>query len=532
MPVLHVEDGIVVVALLRQADIEVERHVAPAEQEEHPGGVGTRDLEQLAQGDEIRRPLAHPVRLAVLGQVHQLEDDHLQIAPQGRDRRLHPLHVTGMVRAPDVDQAAVPARDLVEVVGDVRGEIGGLAVGLEQRTVPVVAEPGGLHHLERLGNVLLLLDVHPLRRREHLHGRHALLVQHLDGPLKAPLVVEDLFAEEVVEADSERLQIRLDQVLQDPGGGELSQRLADLLERPRRIAARIQPGAGHVLDILALVVVRVERHRPHVLAQLGGAGQDGVGQAPDLPAGVVDVELAEDVVARPLQEIGDHVADRRAPTMADVHRPGGVGTDELHHRAQPIAGVAAAEAIPVLPDRVQRLVPHVLGQLQIQEAGSGDLRLSGEHAPSIVDALHDRLCQRARIGFLGPGGCGVLPGERHRRVRCEVAMRRLLRHVELDRVVPRWQESVVHAPLQCAPHELGDLLLHHAGPFEYSRSNDGRSRSQLACKCSIMTFVSPRTGMKLVSPFHRGTTCQWTCSAIPAPAARPRFIPTLWPCAR
>ena len=36
--------------------------------------------------------------------------------------------------------------------------------------------------------------------------------------------------------------------------------------------------------------------------------------------------------------------------------------------------------------------------------------------------------------------------------------------------------------------------------------------------------------MKLVSPLHRGSAWMWRCSAIPAPAARPRFRPKFMPC--
>ena len=44
------------------------------------------------------------------------------------------------------------------------------------------------------------------------------------------------------------------------------------------------------------------------------------------------------------------------------------------------------------------------------------------------------------------------------------------------------------------------------------------------------TRVRPITGMKLVSPPHRGTTCWCRCAAIPAPATEPRLIPMLKPC--
>jgi hypothetical protein len=56
-----------------------------------------------------------------------------------------------------------------------------------------------------------------------------------------------------------------------------------------------------------------------------------------------------------------------------------------------------------------------------------------------------------------------------------------------------------------------------------------RSRSRVSSRYSGSTFTSASTGMKFVSPDQRGTTCRWTWSAMPAPAARPRFQPRLKP---
>ena len=55
---------------------------------------------------------------------------------------------------------------------------------------------------------------------------------------------------------------------------------------------------------------------------------------------------------------------------------------------------------------------------------------------------------------------------------------------------------------------------------------------QVWSSASGITLVSPTTGMKLVSPPQRGTTCMCRCPAMPAPAASPRFMPTLKPCGR
>ena len=56
---------------------------------------------------------------------------------------LQPGDVAVVVGAPDVDEQLVAAGELVPVVGDVREQVGGLAVGLHDDAVLVVAEVGG-----------------------------------------------------------------------------------------------------------------------------------------------------------------------------------------------------------------------------------------------------------------------------------------------------------------------------------------------------------------------------------------------------
>ena len=48
------------------------------------------------------------------------------------------------------------------------------------------------------------------------------------------------------------------------------------------------------------------------------------------------------------------------------------------------------------------------------------------------------------------------------------------------------------------------------GVARAASSEVGRSISAVRSRCSGRTLTSPSTGMKLVSPFHRGTTCWWT----------------------
>src|SRR3954453_12247582 len=67
----------------------------------------------------------------------------------------------------------------------------------------------------------------------------------------------------------------------------------------------------------------------------------------------------------------------------------------------------------------------------------------------------------------------------------------------------------------------------HEGVGVQSDANRARSLRNVSSIDSGSTRVSPTTVVKFVSPFQRGTTCQCRWSGMPAPATRPRFIPTL-----
>src|SRR5439155_1321502 len=58
------------------------------------------------------------------------------------------------------------------------------------------------------------------------------------------------------------------------------------------------------------------------------------------------------------------------------------------------------------------------------------------------------------------------------------------------------------------------------------RPSATRKSYRASSDCTI-TFTSAKTGMKLVSPSQRGTTCQCKWPGKPAPAARPTLTPRL-----
>ena len=87
------------------------------------------------------------------------------------------------------------------------------------------------------------------------------------------------------------------------------------------------------LQILAVVAALGNRRR--VTRRLADPSPQALGHAVDLDAGVVDVELARDRVAGPLEQRGDRIAQRGAATVADVERARGIGGDELDVDLEP-----------------------------------------------------------------------------------------------------------------------------------------------------------------------------------------------------
>ncbi len=86
-----------------------------------------------------------------------------------------------MVGAPDVDHVGKTTAVLVVVVGDVGGEVGPAAVGLLERPVDLVAEPG--RPKQRLLAILPVVGFQALGRLEPALIDQALAAELLEGPL-------------------------------------------------------------------------------------------------------------------------------------------------------------------------------------------------------------------------------------------------------------------------------------------------------------------------------------------------------------
>src|SRR5690606_27169154 len=282
------------------------------------------------------------------GQGHHLADADLEavlVDAEGGDAGLQAGHLALVVGAPDVDDPVeAPDQELVAVVGDVAGQVGVVAALLgrlaQHPLAPGVAVGAGV---EPDGAVLL--------------PHEAALAQLLDGLLDGLALLDRRLAEPLVEVDVDGLELDLDEpqdVLGGPAPG-----LLDVL------GAVV--GAGQALDEAARVAALGQRPaRP--------AGQDGLAEAADLPAGVVHVVLAGDLVAAALAQPAERVAVGGAPAVAGVDRPGRVGRDELDLDSLAVAEVVAGVALLALGDDLgQHLVEPGGRQVEVDEPGARDL---------------------------------------------------------------------------------------------------------------------------------------------------------------
>ena len=97
---------------------------------------------------------------------------------------------------------------------------------------------------------------------------------------------------------------------------------------------------------------------------------EGQSELFDLVAGVVDVELPGDVVARPLEDGRETVAEGAAPGIAHVDGAGGVGGDELHVHLFALSIVAAAVGVAFRRDVEQDVGIVAVVQTEVHEAGA------------------------------------------------------------------------------------------------------------------------------------------------------------------
>ena len=282
-------------------------------------------------------------------------------------------------------QRSKPRLALVEVVGEVAGEVGAVAVGPDDHPVLVVA---------------VLLGAQP-ERTVLLVGVPE-LGQPVDGLLHRAAGVQVVLVEVDVEVDAELVEALLDlrEHHRDALGAE------DLL---RLVVGKVQDagvlGQHRLRDVVDVgAAVAVLGHRPAVRA-----GQQRPAEPVDLAAVVVEVVLPGDLGAGLGEDAPERVTDGGPPHATDVQRAGRVGGDEL-------------EVDLLARERVRGPVRrtgghHVRGDLALRAGGDRDVEEPGTRDVHRGDAvgrpqlLGEQLAQRPRVGARPSHRLGQL--ERH-----------------------------------------------------------------------------------------------------------------------
>ena len=136
------------------------------------------------------------------------------------------------------------------------------------------------------------------------------------------------------------------------------------------LAVDIVKALGKLLYIVAMVAVLGELDLILAEDELAVARVDGGGELLYLVAGVVDVELAPDIVARAVEDAGQRVAQHAAAGVAHVHGAGGVCGDKLYHALCAVPDVYAAVVLALGGDVTEHVAVPALAEAEVYEAGA------------------------------------------------------------------------------------------------------------------------------------------------------------------
>ena len=165
-----------------------------AAQHEKPCRVHPDRVEEIIEGHERPSPLGHREHLALVHQVDELEDRHLDlvgIAAERRHRRLQLARVRMVVRSHRYQLPVETTLALVLEVGDVRRQIRGLSIGPHHDPILVVAEARGP-------------QPHGALRPVHVAGIHHRGQGTLEGARRT--LMERALAVEAIEVDTVALE--------------------------------------------------------------------------------------------------------------------------------------------------------------------------------------------------------------------------------------------------------------------------------------------------------------------------------------
>ncbi len=128
---------------LREVQVEIQVLLAAPHNVEKSGGIIADFTSQLAQSHEFALTRGHERLFTAAVQMNHLHDGHLErvrVFAQRRQGAFHPRDVAVVIGPPHVDNPLESPVELLHVIGDVRGEVGGHAVLPNHHAILVVAK--------------------------------------------------------------------------------------------------------------------------------------------------------------------------------------------------------------------------------------------------------------------------------------------------------------------------------------------------------------------------------------------------------
>ncbi len=287
MHVLDIVDGVLARLLGREVDVDLDRLVVPAVDEEPAGEVDADLVEEVVEGNRVPEALPHLRPLAATREMDELVEEQLdptRVVPQHPCDRLETRWRDrgGRLRVRAVQRPVVAALELVAEVGHVCRLVGGQPAHprrADQHPVLFVPELGRAHEDRSV----------PLVGRKRRQDR-------VQPPFELAL------GRPRVEVDAEPLERPL-----DPSHHRR--------DRVTRLGGDLRD-VGAVVAVLGWLLARANR-------------VDRGAEPVHLGARVVVVVLALDVVAGELEEPRDAVAERAVPGRCDGDRARRVRGDHL-----------------------------------------------------------------------------------------------------------------------------------------------------------------------------------------------------------
>ncbi|SKV35096.1 Uncharacterised protein [Mycobacteroides abscessus subsp. abscessus] len=158
MRVLDVVDRVLTRRGRPQLQINVDRGVHRGTDQRIASRIHADGVYQVVEGDDGPRALGHAHRLAITHQVDHLTDKHLNtvgVVTQCGGNGFQARDIPVMIGTEHVDAQVEAPLALVEVIGDITGDVGGVAVALDDDTILVVTEVAR----PQPGRAVLLVDV-------------------------------------------------------------------------------------------------------------------------------------------------------------------------------------------------------------------------------------------------------------------------------------------------------------------------------------------------------------------------------------